>query len=472
MKTENPTGRGREGSKAAVRRMLDSQAQLINLRPAWKAIGLDRSTFLHPGPPLEWERAGSLLRGSLMGAALLEGLADSPPEAEHLLSRSAGPAASGQPLLLEPGHRHGVVVPGAGIVTASTWLMELQDPTTGRRAWSPLHEGHGAALRHGAFAPETIHRLRWMHGVLAPMVQMAIWTVVENIGPIDVQEMLRETTFMGDEGHLNTRAGTLLLMRELVPAMLATASSAGFTSSDVADAANFICADEDFFCCLSLPVCKLAADAARGQPGSGLVVAMSSNGTDFGIQTAGTGHEWFVAPAPVPEPVERSENDRRQVAPVIGDAAIAETVGLGHCALAVSPRARSLLRVDLDTLASQIKRFEQICVSDNPALPLPALARSASPTGFDARDIRRTGLLPLLGSWSLGLVPGSGPLGVGVVEAPLETFETAVALLAPYDDAEDAPGSSGSTSSGSTSSGAGTAEGFDDLDDLPPTQEG
>jgi len=462
MTTEEPTERGREGSKAAVTRMLDSRAQLINLRPAWKAIGLDRATFLHAGPPLDWERAGPLMRGALVGAALLEGLVDSPAQAERLLATSLGPAASGRPLLLEPGHRHGVVGPGAGVVTASTWLMELQDPTTGRLSWCPLHEGYGAALRHGAFAPETIHRLRWMHGVLSPLLQMAIWTLVESVGPLDVHAMLQDTTGMGDEGHLSTRAGTLLLLRELVPTMLTTASSAGFTTSDVADVASFLCADEDFFCCLSLPACKLAADAARGQPGSGLIVAMSSNGTDFGIQTAGTGHEWFVADAPVPVPVGRSENDSRQVAPVLGDSGITETVGLGYCALAGSPGARALLGRDLEQLAAWTERLGEICVSENPRLPLPALGLPACPVGLDVHEIRRTGAVPRLGTWSLGLVPGSGRIRAGTLKAPRAVFDAAAQALAPGtgEDPEREDGGTGLD-------GLAGNEGFEDLDEDP-----
>ena len=49
-------------------------------------LGLGPSDFLHAGPPIDWERASGPLRGALMGAAMLEGLASTPDEAEALLA--------------------------------------------------------------------------------------------------------------------------------------------------------------------------------------------------------------------------------------------------------------------------------------------------------------------------------------------------------------------------------------------------
>ena len=56
-------------------------ASLVDVRPAAEALGLDRGTFLHAGPPIEWERMSGPLRGALIGAVLLENLAETPEEA-------------------------------------------------------------------------------------------------------------------------------------------------------------------------------------------------------------------------------------------------------------------------------------------------------------------------------------------------------------------------------------------------------
>src|SRR6266550_2638859 len=58
----------------AVRRMVDTQALLVDVMPAADALGLSRDDILHAGPPITWQRASGLMRGALMGAAAYEGL--------------------------------------------------------------------------------------------------------------------------------------------------------------------------------------------------------------------------------------------------------------------------------------------------------------------------------------------------------------------------------------------------------------
>ena len=46
----------------AVARMLAAGAELVDVRPASEALGLERGTFLHAGPPLDWDRASGPMR--------------------------------------------------------------------------------------------------------------------------------------------------------------------------------------------------------------------------------------------------------------------------------------------------------------------------------------------------------------------------------------------------------------------------
>ncbi len=64
----------------ALARMTAAGADLVDVRPAREALGLERGTFLHAGPPITFDRASGPLRGALIGAMLLEGLADSAEE--------------------------------------------------------------------------------------------------------------------------------------------------------------------------------------------------------------------------------------------------------------------------------------------------------------------------------------------------------------------------------------------------------
>jgi hypothetical protein len=105
-----------------------------------------------------------------------------------------------------------------------------------------------------------------------------------------VTAILTQMVQMGDEAHNRNRAGTLMLLRDLLPAMV----ESGFAAADIAGAARFIAGNDHFFLNLAMPACKLALDAARDIPGSTMVVAMARNGTDFGIQVSGTGRQWVV----------------------------------------------------------------------------------------------------------------------------------------------------------------------------------
>src|SRR5690606_18207742 len=232
------------------------------------------------GPPIEWERASGPMRGALIGAMLFEGLAQTPEEAESLL-------ASGK-AQLEPCHARGGVGPMAGVVSPSMWVFVLRDEVHDRTSWCSLNEGLGKVLRYGAYSPDVIDRLRWMSAVLGPALQAA----VRGAGPIDIKAIIGQMVQMGDEGHNRNRAGTLMLLRDLLPHLV----DAGLPSGDVADVARFVGGNDHFFLNLVMPAAKLQTAAAANIPGATVVTTMARNGTDFGIQVSGTGDAWFTGP--------------------------------------------------------------------------------------------------------------------------------------------------------------------------------
>ncbi|MEI2714834.1 MAG: DUF1116 domain-containing protein [Nocardioides sp.] len=229
-------------NRRAVEAMLAVTAHLVDVAPASEVLGLEPGQFLHAGPPLEWSRASGPMRGALMGGAALEGLVDDPEDAEALFE-------SGTSVSLEPCHHHSTVGPMAGVVTPSMWMWVLEDPESGRRTYCSLNEGLGKVLRYGAYAPEVLDRLRWMSGVLGPLLQ----TAVRSTDPVDVTGILTQMLQMGDEAHNRNRAGTLMLLRDLAPAMV----TSGRDAADVAQAMRFIGGNDHFFLNLAMPACKL-----------------------------------------------------------------------------------------------------------------------------------------------------------------------------------------------------------------------
>ena len=79
-----------EANQTAVARMLAAGAELVDVRPASEALGLERGSFLHAGPPIDWERASGPLRGALIGALVYEGIAKTPEDAETALAAGDG----------------------------------------------------------------------------------------------------------------------------------------------------------------------------------------------------------------------------------------------------------------------------------------------------------------------------------------------------------------------------------------------
>jgi hypothetical protein len=323
---------------------------------------------------------------------------------------------------LEPCHHRGAVGPMAGVVSPSMWLFVLEDPADGRRAYCSLNEGLGKVLRYGAYSPEVIDRLRWMTNVLGPLLAAA----VRGHGPVDVTAILAQMVQMGDEAHNRNRAGTLMLLRDLLPSMV----NSGFASSDVADAARFIGGNDHFFLNLAMPACKLALDAARDITGSTMVVAMARNGTDFGIQVAGAGSQWFTAPAMVPDGLFLAGYGPADANPDIGDSAITETAGLGGFAMAAAPAIVRLVGGTAATAFASTARMYEITLAEHPLYAVPTLDFRGTPAGIDVALVARTQILPQINTGMAGKIAGTGQVGAGLVTPPAEVFGAALAELA------------------------------------------
>jgi hypothetical protein len=401
-------------NERAVKAVLDVQAMLVDVAPASELLGLEKGEFLHAGPPLEWERASGPMRGALMGAAALEGLVEDPEDAAALF-------ASGESVSFGPCHHRSTVGPMAGVVSASMWMYVLEDPADGRRAYCSLNEGLGKVLRYGAYSPEVLDRLRWMTAVLGPLLQQA----VRRTGPVDVTGILTQMLQMGDEAHNRNRAGTLMLLRDLAPAMVGAGEP-----TDVAEALRFVGGNDHFFLNLAMPACKLALDAARGTEGSTMVVAMARNGTDFGIQVAGTGDEWFTGPAQVADGLFLGDYGPEDANPDIGDSAITETAGIGGFAMATAPAIVRLVGGSVPDALATSRRMHEITLGENPRWTIPVLEFQGVPSGIDVTRVCRTGILPQINTGMAGKKAGVGQVGAGLVNPPGEIFPAALARLA------------------------------------------
>ena len=406
-------------NRAAVERVLAAGAVLVDVQPARQVLDLPDRILLHSGPPLTWQTASGPMRGALIGACLFEGWATDPDDAERILS--AGQVA------LDPCHHHRTVGPMAGVTSPSMWMWCLQDPVHGGRAFSNLNEGLGKVLRYGAFNEEVQTRLAWMRDVLGPVLSAAVRAPLEaGADPIDVKAILAQMLQMGDEGHNRNRAGSLMTLRELSSALVEVDAP----SSDIAAVLRFIGGNEHFFLNLGMPTAKLAMDAARDVPGSSMVTVMARNGTEFGIQTTGTGDRWFTGPAQTPVGLFLGDYGPEDANPDIGDSAIMETYGVGGFSMAAAPAIVRFVGGSVPDALATTERMYQLTLTENPAMAIPILGFRGAPTGIDVLEVARTGWLPQINTGMAGRLAGTGQVGAGLVQPPRECFEQALAALA------------------------------------------
>jgi hypothetical protein len=402
-------------NQQALERIISGKPYLTALGKAIDLIpGMKRNLLLHAGPPIAWERMCGPMRGAIMGALMYEGLAKSSAESEQL-------AASGK-IEYAPCHEHGAVGPMAGIISASMPVFVVENAEYGNRAYATMNEGLGKVLRYGAYGDEVIIRLRWMETVLFPVLKAAVASAVR----IDLKAIIAQALHMGDEVHNRNRAATSLLYRALAPHIVRTCQD----RETAAKVLEFINGNDHFFLNLSMAAAKACLDAARDVKHSSAVVVMARNGTDFGVQLAGTGNAWFTGPAPVPDALFFPGFTKEDANPDIGDSAITETYGLGGFAIAAAPAIVQFVGgAAADALAYTLQMYE-ITAAENRGYQIPALDFRGVPCGIDVAKVVELGILPFIDTGVAHKKPGVGQVGAGVLSAPAEPFIRAYEGLA------------------------------------------
>jgi hypothetical protein len=388
---------------------------LLGLDCARKVIpGMHENLILHAGPPITWERMCGPMRGAIIGALIYEKKAETPEEAEKL-------AESGK-IKYSPCHEHNAVGPMAGIISPSMPVYVIQNETYGNYAYCTQNEGLGKVLRYGAFQPEVIARLKWMEHIMYPILDKAI----RSIGKIDLSNLIAQALHMGDEVHNRNRAGTSLFFRQIAPAILRTSAN----MEDSAKVLEFINGNDHSFLNLSMPACKAVLDATRNIPNSSIAVVMARNGTDFGIQLAGTGNKWFTGPALVPDALYFPGYSKADANPDIGDSAITETGGLGGFAIAAAPAIVQFVGGNASDAMKYTKWMYEITASESRNYQIPYLDFRGTPVGIDILKVIDRNLTPFIDTGVAHKDPGVGQVGAGVVKAPLEPFLQAYKGLA------------------------------------------
>lgn len=403
-----------DGANATVVDRLDGIApQITGIRPvAEVANGLPERTVLHSGPPLPWSQLCDPLRRSVRAAVVAEGWAATPGDVDALMDTGD--------IGLAPANHHGGVVPMASAVGPSAPALVAEDPDGGTRAFSSVNQGPGRRAWMGTDAPEAVERLVWLSEVAGPVLAATLAAH----GAVNVFALAAQGLQMGDDLHMRTQAATNLLIRDLLPTLVA------LDDPRAVEVARFLSSNHLFFLNFAMAGAKVLADAATGVHGSSIVVSMARNGTTFGIRLSGTGDRWFIADAPaVGDALYHEQYNDHDAAADIGDSAVLELVGLGGAAAAASPAVAGFLGGTLDQAVETSETFEQLCIGRSRRFQLPYLGFRGSPVGVDARRVVELELTPAINTGILDAEQGRGQIGAGVARAPIACFREAVLTL-------------------------------------------
>jgi hypothetical protein len=359
------------------------------------------------------------MRGAVVGAALLEGLAS---DAEDAVRKAEAGAFE-----FAPGHERGALGPMAGVISWSMPVWVVENDTHGNRAHCTLSDGV-TGFRFGAFDARAIDTLRRLRDVHAPPLRAALERLPE---PLDLRAICADALETGDEVHNRPKAGSSLLFRTLAPA-LAQHDGPG---RDVAEVAHYLASDDFFFLNLSMACGKATADAAAGVEGSSIVTTMARNGTEFGLRVSGLGERWFTAPSSRIEGLYLPGYTAADANPDMGDSTITETIGLGGFAWASAPAITHFAGVGAEDAFQATLTMYDITWSESEHYRIPALGFRGSPLGIDCRKVVDTGVTPVADTGIAHREPGIGHIGGGLVRPPMSVFTDALERLAAELDA-------------------------------------
>ncbi|MGH2770334.1 MAG: DUF1116 domain-containing protein [Actinomycetota bacterium] len=409
-----PAALGIERANAEVIRRLDEGVPLlVGVAAALDAVpGMEERTVLHPGPPLPWERLCDPLARSVKATVLAEGWAFTPEEAGSLVARGG--------VRLEPANHHGAVLPMATALGPSAPVWVVEHSRGNNRAYSGINQGPGAAAWFGMDAPEAVRLLTWLREVALPVFRATL----ASSGPVDLWALAAQGLQMGDDVHMRCQASTNLLIRHLLPHLVAV-NPPGSPA-----VARFLSRNHLFFLNLAMAGAKAVTDWAGEVSGSSVVVSMSRNGTTFGIRLAGMADRWFVSAAPdVGDALFYPGFGSGDAAPDIGDSAVLELVGLGGAATAASPMVASFLGGTMVAAVEGTEGMDRMCVARSTRFKIPYLDLRGAPVGVDVRKAVELQVTPNINTGILHASSGRGQIGAGVARAPAECFRQALMAL-------------------------------------------
>ena len=385
---------------------------VIDVQPAIDVVpGMARNIILTSGASMPWERYYGGQRAAVLGAAEYEGLASNPLAAEEKIR-------SGE-IVVAGCHDYGCVGSLAGIYTASMPVFVVDNPVSGNRSFCNLFEGKSPfRLNYGVYNQKVRDNLIYLQDEIAPI----LGRVIRASGGVELSPIIKRALHMGDELHSRNTAATLLFNQKVFPALMKETKAAETSANKLYE---YLSGGDYFFLRLSMAASKAASDSAHGVEGSSMVTAMAFNCRDFSIRVSGLGDDWFSAKLPPVAAKLFPNHDDSEIEFMGGESTINETAGLGGFAQAAAFPLQEYQGGSVDHMIQMNLAMYQITLGEHPEYRIPYFSYRGTPTGIDIFRVVESGQSPVMDIGVAG--KDGGQIGAGVLTAPVECFQQAVA---------------------------------------------
>jgi len=105
-------------------------------------------------------------------------------------------------------------------------------------------------------------------------------------------------------------------------------------------------------------------------------------------------------------------------------------MGIGGMVMATAPAIVRFVGGAVPDALAVTRRMYEITLAENPAFAVPILEFRGAPTGIDVTRVLRTGILPQINTGMAGRIAGTGQVGAGLVNPPMDCFRAAIHSLA------------------------------------------
>ncbi|MDO5668234.1 MAG: DUF1116 domain-containing protein [Alcaligenaceae bacterium] len=336
----------------------------------------EEKLILHAGPPFTCrEVIPAAVKNSMLLAIQYEGWAADKQGAEALFNAGEIKLAAAQD--------YDAVVPLAGVITPSMYLLEIADKhNTNNKKYAVLNEGMTLCTRVGVYQEAVIDHLTWLNQALGA------WLAANFKEPVLLAPILQQSLLRNDDGHGRTMAASAILAEVIESWGLSDQRAIDFLRGAMAWSLNYWMA-------MSALILGSFEDFQEGR----FITKVGGNGYEFGLQLSNQPGVWLTTAAPAVKGNKESGLEEAEALGAIGDSALVDFLGLGGQVLDIAQfTAKNLIKFIPEDYMTRVHEFTMG--------PLALLGGRAAIADYD--KILQTDKGPLV---VLGMISKSGESG-------------------------------------------------------------